>query len=122
MKLVIEIPEEQYLLIRHYQDIAPNKTHSLAMAIINGTPLPKGHGRLVDIDLLQEQLNQDKREAFSHHQVWLLLSTHNKQIPTIIEADKAESDEQEKVDDYRDRLDELEREEYYESKYGKEQE
>lgn len=33
-----------------------------------------------------------------------------------------ESDEQEKVDDYRDRLDELEREEYYESKYGKEQE
>ena len=29
---------------------------------------------------------------------------------------------QEKVDDYRDRLDELEREEYYESKYGKEQE
>ena len=32
------------------------------------------------------------------------------------------SDEQEKVDDYRDILDELEREEYYESKYGKEQE
>jgi len=31
-------------------------------------------------------------------------------------------DEQEKVDDYRDRLDELEREEYYESKYGKEKE
>ena len=30
--------------------------------------------------------------------------------------------EQERVDDYRDRLDELEREEYYESKYGKEQE
>jgi hypothetical protein len=32
------------------------------------------------------------------------------------------SDEQEEVDDWRDRLDELEREEYYESKYGKEQE
>ena len=31
-------------------------------------------------------------------------------------------DEQEEVDDWRDRLDELEREEYYESKYGKEQE
>lgn len=29
------------------------------------------------------------------------------------------SDEQEKVGDYRDRLDELEREEYYESKYTK---
>lgn len=33
-----------------------------------------------------------------------------------------ESDEQERVDDYRDRLDEIEREEYYESKYGKEKE
>ena len=43
MKIVIDIPEEQYLLIRHYQDISPNKTHSLAMSIINGTPLPKGH-------------------------------------------------------------------------------
>ena len=32
------------------------------------------------------------------------------------------SNEQEEVDDWRDRLDELEREEYYESKYGKEQE
>ena len=30
--------------------------------------------------------------------------------------------QQENVDDYRDRLDELEREEYYESKYGKEKE
>ncbi len=33
-----------------------------------------------------------------------------------------DTDEQEEVDDWRDRLDELEREEYYESKYGKEQE
>ncbi len=32
------------------------------------------------------------------------------------------SDKQEKIDDYRDILDELEREEYYESKYRKEQE
>ena len=40
----------------------------------------------------------------------------------IINKYKAESDEQERVDDYRDRLDELEREEYYESKYGKEKE
>ena len=36
-----------------------------------------------------------------------------------IDYGKEESDEQEEVDDWRDRLDELEREEYYESKYGK---
>ena len=108
MKLVIDIPEEQYLLIRHYQDIAPNKTHSLAMSIINGTPLPKGHGRLIDADALWKK--------------WVFDAIGKQEIdeaPTIIEADK-ESDEQEEIDDYRDILDELEREEYYESKYGKE--
>lgn len=36
-----------------------------------------------------------------------------------IDYGKEESDEQEEVDDWRDRLDELEREEYYESKYTK---
>ena len=36
--------------------------------------------------------------------------------------DEAEIEDQEDVDEYRDKLDELEREEYYESKYGKEQE
>ena len=125
MKLVIEIPEEQYLLIRHYQDIAPNKTHSLAMAIINGTPLPKGHGDLIDRD---ELANDDRIcegiscadcpfENFRLHTC--KMCNFVKSYPVIIEADK-ESEVQEKIDDYRDRLDELEREEYYESKYGKE--
>lgn len=39
MKIVIEIPDDEYLVIRQYQDIAPNKTHSLAMSILNGTPV-----------------------------------------------------------------------------------
>lgn len=41
MQIVIDIPKEEYLVIRHYQDIAPNKTHSLAMSLINSTPLDK---------------------------------------------------------------------------------
>lgn len=43
MQIVIEIPKEEYLVIRQYQDIAPNKTHSLAMSIINGTRPKTGH-------------------------------------------------------------------------------
>ena len=39
MKLIIDIPKEEYKVIRRFQDIAPNKTHPLAMSIINGTPL-----------------------------------------------------------------------------------
>ena len=50
----------------------------------------------------------------------LLIAVRNAVEIEDIEPQKSE--EQEKVDDYRDILDELEREEYYESKYGKEQE
>lgn len=41
------------------------------------------------------------------------------QLDSLISKLNYYADKQENVDDYRDRLDELEREEYYESKYGK---
>ena len=112
MKLVIEIPDNEY------HQICELRLHNRTFyddAIRNGTPLPKGHGRLIDA------------EVFSHnvvkysHQSTKTIGQALADTPTIIEAD-TESDEQEEIDDYRDRLDELEREEYYESKYGKEQE
>lgn len=48
MQIVIELSEE---------DFEKNKNarcdyHTLRMAIKNGIPLPKGHGRIVDIDKL----------------------------------------------------------------------
>lgn len=39
--------------------------------------------KIKDIDKLREQLHNDKREAFSKHQVWLMLSEHNTEVPTI---------------------------------------
>lgn len=39
--------------------------------------------KVKDIDKLREKLNNDKREAFSHHQVWLMLSEHNTEVPTV---------------------------------------
>ena len=108
MKLIIDIPDNEY------HQICELRLHNRTFyddAIRNGTPLPKGHGRLIDADALWKK--------------WVFDAIGKQEIdeaPTIIEADKVERDEQEKVDDYRDRLDELEREEYYESKYGKEQE
>ena len=96
MKLIVDIPEDVYtrLFDNGIQDneIATDDICEMARALRLGTPAT---------------YYLRKRVA---------------NTPTIIEADKAESDEQERVDDYRDILDELEREEYYESKYGKEQE
>ena len=47
-------------------------------AIVNGTPLPKGHGRLIDADDIDNHI-------IGH------VDTRN--CPTIIEADTAESEE-----------------------------
>ena len=55
MQVVIEIPEEEYRLIRRFCDINANKTSSLAMSIINGIILPSGHGRLIDADSIDLQ-------------------------------------------------------------------
>lgn len=47
MKLVIEIPEEYYNAIKAIPDI---QCYADMLIIKNGTPLPKGHGRLIDAD------------------------------------------------------------------------
>lgn len=39
--------------------------------------------KVKDIDKLREKLHNDKREAFSHFQVWLMLSEHNTEVPTV---------------------------------------
>jgi len=84
MKIVIDIPEEYYSLLKGFND---EKCSMDMLLIKHGTPLPKGHGRLIDADVLLDQISRDKREAFTKHQVWLLLSQYNDNAPTIIEAD-----------------------------------
>lgn len=39
--------------------------------------------KVKDIDKLREKLHNDKREAFSKFQVWLMLSEHNTEVPTV---------------------------------------
>lgn len=71
MQLVIDIPEEEYKrgTLNLYFGCYSTKLHD---TILNGTPLPKGHGRLIDADDLLDNTCIDE-------------------IPTIIEAEKEES-------------------------------
>lgn len=86
MQIVIDIPEEEYqTYINHTEAILdasiPLVHQDLLRAVINGTPLPKGHGRLIDADVLVDGMEDDYEfcEALNA-------------TPTIIEADTAESE------------------------------
>lgn len=48
-------------------------------------PLPEKHGRLGDLDEIMNKLIKDKREAFTKHSVWLMLSHYGAE--TIVEAE-----------------------------------
>ena len=48
--------------------------------------IPRPHGRLIDGDEVMKKLQADKREAFTKHDVWLMLSKYG--APTILEAEE----------------------------------
>jgi len=86
MQIVIDIDEEQYNTIKSdlYNTFPVEMKKWGLEAIRNGTPLPKGHGRLIDADALI--FNADYYEP--------LISKRDFDFaPTIIEADKAEGDD-----------------------------
>ena len=51
MQIVIDIPEEVYNSIQD-NDYCGISNSDMYNAIVNGIPLPKGHGRLIDADML----------------------------------------------------------------------
>lgn len=84
MKVVIDIDEEMISLIKAKSIECFNVVHygQVLDAIYNGTIIPKGHGRLIDADMLDKDC-----ESSEYHEVitsWLDLA------PTIIESNKGE--------------------------------
>lgn len=84
MKLVIDIPEEEYEFCKKQWDT--ECLDILTIAVKYGIPLPKGHGDLIDRDSLELDSDwsdyYDGFSAYSESQVRL--------APIIIEADKEE--------------------------------
>lgn len=74
MQIVIDIPEEIKSIIdkNGTNEIV---TETLWQAIKNGTPLPKGHGRLIDASRLMR---------VDH----IILESQVDNAPTVIDADK----------------------------------
>lgn len=78
IELVIKIPERIHYGIEKGITVNGSKASQILIdAVKNGTPLPKGHGRLIDADDIDNHI-------IGH--------VDTRSCPTIIEADKAESE------------------------------
>ena len=86
MEIVIKIPEELYKQITVEKLYFLEDGENLCTAVENGTPLPKGHGRLIDGDAFGKELHRYTEAPYQY-----ALKVFN-DAPTIIEADK-ESEE-----------------------------
>lgn len=85
MKIVIDIPKEDYRKIK--DGIAtPNRVDKLLCALLDGTPLPKGHGDLKDVqDIINRiNLNYNNHQSIDAYSLKDMIAT----VPTIIEADE----------------------------------
>ena len=89
MKIVIDISEHDKLIVDEMAngEVLPDMTESnVVKAIQNGTPLPKGHGKLIDLDVYVR--NVIKMPRINTKTIGLALQ----ETPTIIEADKGEEE------------------------------
>lgn len=87
MKIVIDIDEEIYEMVLNTGTFGKYRFNT-TRAIKNGTPLPEGHGRLIDADSMKTMKNI---QSANFNAVELIRLWIDKQ-DTIIEADK-ESEE-----------------------------
>ena len=82
MQIVIDIPEREYKVICGNNYVAvcacPNL---LSNAIKNGTPLPEGHGRLIDE-------NEAIKSLFDYNKGKKTIGQCINDTPTVLEADK----------------------------------
>lgn len=89
MQLVIDIDENLYTRLFDNGDEYIADMHRACVAIRKGTPLPKGHGRLIDADKLH---HCECKGNFSECDTCLddYLCNLVNDAPTIIEADRGE--------------------------------
>lgn len=83
MEIVIKIEDYDREWIANGYYIPDEINEKIAEAIIDGIPLPKGHGRLIDAD----KLDTRERGNNSQRTMWWNIDCIVKDAPTIVEAD-----------------------------------
>ena len=92
MQIVIEIDEKQYEFIKQSMTMYkikdyPALLYDICERIKNGTPLPKGHGRLIDADKTKDvMMDVMCGTGYQGDAMWVVESEYCS--PTVVEADK----------------------------------
>lgn len=88
MELIIKINEEDYKIMKHNivvnNPLCPLSQEEIVSKIASGIPLPKGHGRLIDVSDIEWAKYQEERNYIDYEVIdWDDIVN----APTIIEAD-----------------------------------
>lgn len=96
VELVIKITEDAYELVKSKKLDWLGADHILK-AVDEGTPLPKGHGKIVDLGKIdKDRIEKDNPVIYltvNGEYIEAISLNYLNGLPTIIEADKAESEE-----------------------------
>ena len=65
MQIVIDMPKEVYESAKN-GTLDEMQSMYICGSVVNGTPLPKGHGRLIDKDALGEKLNKYSEAPYQY--------------------------------------------------------
>lgn len=99
MQIVIEIDEELYQSLRYQKQYNPRFLSGYEKTILDGTPLPKGHGKIVDIGRIDEdRMEQDNPIIYlttNSEYIEAVSLDYLNNLPAVIEADNDESEDKE---------------------------
>ena len=88
MKIVIKLSDTLMEYIVKGRDLSEEQNNEMALAIANGTPLPKGHGDLIDRNELLDESYQIDSMYCMYDEVVKVDDIKN--APTIIEGSDKE--------------------------------
>lgn len=87
MQIVIDIPEDMYYAIEHRYWSVVNETMLLS-CVANGTPLPKGHGDLIDKGIFKKWIETQDGDTIMPEYYLDALDEQE----TIIEAERSDEE------------------------------